>query len=60
MVMAERTETAVNLMMPVKLKAALSRYLEETRPQPLLKSAIIVAVEEFLAARGFWPERKAK
>ncbi len=51
-----RSGKPLNFWVDEKLRAALDAYLESARPTPTLTSALSVAVEEFLAARGFWPQ----
>jgi len=41
--------------LPPGLGAAFDRYLESQRPKPTANSAVVVAMEEFLQKRGFWP-----
>lgn len=43
---------------PPDLFAALEKYRAETRPQPSESECLRVALEEFLAARGYWPKGK--
>jgi hypothetical protein len=41
------------------LFAALDRYIGSVRPQPTESACLRLALEEFLARRGFWPETAA-
>jgi hypothetical protein len=54
----KRTGVPVYAYVDPELRHALDRYLEETRPNPSLTSALEVALEEFLKARGYWPPKR--
>lgn len=45
---------------PPPLRSAFRAYLASQRPAPSHTSAVIVALEEFLQARGFWPPPEPK
>jgi hypothetical protein len=47
------TET-IFARVPPELSQALDNYLESLRPQPKTTAVVIAALEDFLAARGFW------
>ena len=40
--------------LPPKLGKALEEYIAQTRPRPTTTSVLILAIEELLAAKGFW------
>ena len=50
-----RSGVPIYAYIPPQLRKALNAYLENTRPNPSLTSAVEVALEEFLKERGFWP-----
>lgn len=39
------------------LAEALQRYIDEQRPAPSQNSVLETAIEDFLAAKGFWPPK---
>lgn len=45
---------------PQELFDALTAYIEATRPQPTDSAVLRVALEEFLASKGFWPPMEGK
>jgi hypothetical protein len=48
-------QRALGVYIDDKLAAALSAYLGSTRPKTSKTAVVEVALEEFLAGRGYWP-----
>lgn len=51
---AKRQGTSHNVWLPDELTAALTAYIKATRPRPTVKATVEAALEDFLAAKGFW------
>jgi hypothetical protein len=51
-----RTGRAVNVWLPEDLGAAMDAYVASLRLRPTITSLICVALEEYLARQGHWPE----
>ncbi len=46
---------ALNARLPDPLADALEAYLASLRPAPTATAVTLVALEEFLERKGFWP-----
>jgi hypothetical protein len=46
---------AINARLPDPLADALEAYLASLRPAPTATAVTLVAIEEFLERKGFWP-----
>jgi hypothetical protein len=49
------TKPRVAFHLSQELLDALERYCSTTRPRPGKSATLVAALEEFLAAQGFWP-----
>ena len=50
-----KPQVAISLRMSKQLAEALDAYVHSLRPEPFTTSVLKTALEDFLAAKGFWP-----
>lgn len=48
--------TQIGVKLPPKLSDALASYLDDQRPKTSAPEVIRVALEDWLAAKGYWSE----
>jgi hypothetical protein len=41
--------------LPDDLRAALVRFVNDTRPRPSKSAVMVAALEQYLESRGYWP-----
>lgn len=49
------TKPRLAFHLDARLLAALERYISETKPRPTTTAVVVLALEEYLEERGFWP-----
>ena len=49
-----------NFWFPAELNDAIEEYLSSLKPSPTATAAVILALQEFLEERGFWPPDKER
>ncbi len=54
------TEPREAFHLPGPLQEAFAKYLDASKPRPYKSEVLRTALEEFLAARGFWPPAQAE